>query len=333
MLKSALAVADDSGHGEDGAMRVMTLVVLVACGKSDKPATPPASGSSVGDRTAGDVASSDAARAAVAPCLPSRGLAAAFLDGQQARYCRKEDAPSNVRHCIAIAPDGTVTTPPPDEWPEVEKAGLAVLAPAGWTAKASAAQVEVCKPDGMCTKIALAAGPEALEHMQTIAVVKDHLWVDRGAFSDGPSRVEVYMLSSGRRVREVAIPTQKCTDIAGVVGELVLVQGNTDCKLDHTGKRALATADGEVRHTSTTEVGITAPFRPLDAARWAISADGVEIWDVTTVKRIAHDPMISTWFAIADGKVLVTLDNDGTIARYDAELKPLGTSKIARCGS
>ena len=319
-------------------MRTWLLLALVAC-ESKKPpeATPVASGSAPAVVAIADAAPPIDAPPIAPSCLP-RGVDD-IIDGPSVKFCVKERHPSTTRHCAAVDREGVATLLPPDTWPEQKHPPVEIIAPAGWTAKPiendnqQLLEVEVCK-DATCTKLPLASlGNDLDDSIATIAISPDAktVAIDRGPDLMGKSRIEIHTISPPKLVREVKIAGDECTNILGYLGDTLLLQGIYDC-VNFGGSRALATSDGKIRAKLKGTFSASDTYKHVGGTRWVFLAqDGAELWDIAAAKLVRKNPELELRFGVTDDHTLIALDNDGTIKRFDAELKLLGTSKLAFC--
>lgn len=313
----------------------LALLLFAACKKD--PAPPPPAPVVVAIDAAPAAAPTDAHDVV---CLPS-GITAEITDGPRVKYCARERPPSTTKHCIAIDSQGAPSRLPDEPVVETNE-DFELIAPAGWTAKkieddeAHIVGVELCKA-GTCTKVPLALKKDMdLDDMLAsvaIAPGGKTVAVDRGMSTMSRSRVELHTLAPPRFVRELSIPHDDCTNVAGFAGDYYFLQGIADC-VNLGGSRALASADGKIKKVWSGMAATSAVFKNVGGTKWLIGLqDGVEVWDVATMKRVAKNPDLYGDFGVTDDHVLLTVDRDGKVTRYDAGLQVLGTSQVATCGS
>ena len=318
-------------------MRPILAILLVACSK-DKAAPPPAPKPPVIVDAAPMAKPIDAGIA----CLPA-GITAEITDGPKVKYCAAERPPSKTKHCIAIDREGAATLLPDEPVVETNE-DFELIAPPGWTAKkieddeARIVGVEVCK-DGACTKIPLALKKDMdLDDMlAAVAISTDGktVAIDRGMSSMSKSRLELHTITPPKLVREISIPKDNCTNVAGLAGDYFFLQGIYDC-VNLGGSRALASSDGKIKKVFPGMASTSSVFKHVGGTKWLIGMqEGVEVWDVATMKRVAKNDELwgGTDIGVTDDHVLLTVDHDGKVTRYDADLKVLGTAQIATCGN
>ena len=317
-------------------MRPALALLLVACSKKETPPPPPTP--AIADATVAPIAF-DAKPEIV--CLPS-GISSSITDGARIKYCDRERPPSKTKPCIAIDREGVATLLSDETVVEPAQEDFELIAPRGWTAKKveddeqNIVGVEVCK-DGACTKLTLPKKQDFdLDGMlATVAIAPDGktVAIDRGMSNMSKSRLELHTIAPPKLVREISIPKDNCTNVAGFAGDYYFLQGIYDC-VNLGGSRALASSDGKIKKVFEGMASTSAPFKHLGGTKYMIGMqEGVEVWDVATMKRVAKNPDLGGDIGVTDDHVLLTVDRDGKVTRYDTDLKVLGTTQVATCGS